>query len=62
MKNYSKACQWDKQMKSIMNLNAVMYYNLLLFTGPFSYINDFFFFFFNREGKSKFKELLNSLS
>lgn len=43
MKNYSKAYHWDEQMKSIMNLNAAMYYNLLLFTGPFSYVNAIFF-------------------
>lgn len=34
MKNYSKACQWDEQMKFIINLNAAMYCNLF-FTGLF---------------------------
>lgn len=53
MKDYSKACQWDKQMKFIMNLNAAMYYNL---TGPFSYVNAVLF---GNVGKGKFKELLN---
>lgn len=60
MKNYSKAYHWDEQTKSIVNLNAAMYYNLLLFTVPFSYVNAEFFL--KGVDKDKFKELLTSLS
>lgn len=62
MKNYSKACQWDEQMKSIMNLNGAMYYNLLPFIGPWNFVMCSVYIFLKCEDKDKFKELMNPLS
>lgn len=62
MKNYSKACQWDEQMKSIVNLNGAMYYNLLAFIGPWIFFLCNVYIFLKCEDKDKFKELLNPLS
>lgn len=62
MKNYSKACQWDEQLKSIMNLNRAMYYNLLPFIGPWIFFLGDVYIFMKCEDKDKFKELLNLLS
>lgn len=45
MKNYFKSCQWDEQMKSIMNLNRAMSYNILPFIRSFSCV--MFIFFWN---------------
>lgn len=62
MKNYSKACSWDEQLKSIMNLNRAVYYNLLPFIGPGIFFLGDVYMFFKCEDKDKFKELLNLLS
>lgn len=62
MKKYSKSCQWNEQMKSIMNLNRAMSYNLLPFIGLWIFFLCNVYIFLKREDKDKFKELLNSFS
>lgn len=62
MKNYSSACQRDEQMKSIMNLNGAMYYNLLYFIGTWIFFLCNVYIFLRYEYKDKFKELPNPLS
>lgn len=60
MKNYSKACQWDQQIKFVVNLNEAVLCPAFPWTTELFLCN--VYIVLNHEDKDKFKVLLSSLS